>query len=429
MELEYITDIDFAEENLKVDEYEIPEDTPLTGNSQGTEESDNTNSVSTSQNNKSELKPGDKFYGTIPTNINGKNQKITDVFTVVSNDGKTMEVTDSKGNSHKTNPNRVEQKDLSKIMEQKRKEQEELAQKLKEDHERRMEEKRQREEFEAKAITFETLEPEVRLETLIDCGFNNIWLVGPAGSGKSTMVRNVSNKLDVPYLCISCGIGTSAAEFVGYKYPSREATKFSEFYTKPSIILIDEITALDAAVAQVLNAALANGEIETTTGLVHRHPECIIVATSNTFGTGANRQYVANNQLDASTIDRFVGATIEIDYSEEFESQYDDEVVDYVYDLRYCIKQNEMRRVASTRMIQAGQKLKSKFIREWKDVLIKNWSKSEKEILKEYIKSKELLSDNAIKKSRRKPKVINANVEVAPSSSSTSPNIETVCLN
>ena len=34
-----------------------------------------------------------------------------------------------------------------------------------------------------------------------------------------------------------------------------------------------------------------------------------------------------NNQLDASTIDRFVGAIIEVDYSKEYESQYDTEVV------------------------------------------------------------------------------------------------------
>lgn len=203
------------------------------------------------------------------------------------------------------------------------------------------------------------------------------------------MAREAANSLELPYLCISCGIGTSAAEFTGYKYPTREATNFAKYYAMPSIILVDEITALDPAVAQVLNAALANGEIETTTGLVKRDPNCIIIATSNTFGNGASRQYVANNQLDASTIDRFVGATIEIDYSEEYESQYDTEVVSYVKDLRNCIKQNEIRRVASTRMIQSGAKLRAKYIRDWKELLIINWTKSEKEILKQYLKKKQ----------------------------------------
>ena len=184
------------------------------------------------------------------------------------------------------------------------------------------------------------------------------------------MGNNLGKKLSREVLIISCGIGTSAAEFLGYKYPTREATKFSQFYSQPSVIVIDEITALDPAVGQVLNAALANGFIETTTGTVHRHPDCIIIATSNTFGNGANRQYVANNQLDASTIDRFVGAVIEVDYSVEFEAQYDEEVVNYVWDLRECIKQNDIRRVASTRMIQSGTKLKTSKLRDWKDLLI-----------------------------------------------------------
>ena len=210
---------------------------------------------------------------------------------------------------------------------------------------------------------------------------NNIWMVGPAGCGKSTIARNTAKELDVPYLCISCGIGTSATEFTGYKYPTREATKFAEFYAKKSIILIDEMTALDPSVAQVINAALANGEIETTTGTVLRHPECIIIATSNTFGNGADRQYVANNQLDASTIDRFTGAIIEVDYSVKYESQFDHEVVDYIYLLRNCI--------ASTRMIQAAEKMKKVGMLDWKYMLIINWSDTEKNIVKQYIQKVE----------------------------------------
>ena len=213
---------------------------------------------------------------------------------------------------------------------------------------------------------------------------NNIWMVGPAGCGKSTMARNVAKELDIPYLCISCGIGTSATEFVGYKYPTREPTKFAEYYAKKSIILIDEMTALDPAVAQVLNAALANDEIETTTGLVHRNPECVIIATSNTFGNGADRQYVANNQLDSSTIDRFVGGIIEVDYSSEYESKFDSEVLYYVWNLRKCIKQNALRRIASTRMIQAANRMKNIGIQDWKDLVIINWSESEKAIVKKF---------------------------------------------
>lgn len=235
-------------------------------------------------------------------------------------------------------------------------------------------------------FNFTSLEPDEKLRRTIEAGIKNIWMVGPAGCGKSTMARNVAEDMDLPYLCISCGIGTSATEFIGYKYPTREATRFGEFYAKPSIILIDEITALDPAVAQILNAALANDEIETTTGLVHRHSKCIIIATSNTFGFGCDRQYVANNQLDASTIDRFVGGIVEVTYSAKYESQYDDEVVAYVNLLRKFVAKTSVRKVLSTRMIQAGHNLKYHHFQDWAERLIVNWSENEKKQLEEWLK-------------------------------------------
>lgn len=378
---------DFSEVETK---QHVTEDQTGPGNENAIE---GENDIPTQNDNGKYLKPGDKFYGTITTNqvgsqrADGKksNAKITGTFTVKSNDGKTMEVTNNSGTTFKTSTNTVQTAPPKEILDQLRAKQEAKRQ-IEEQLKKELEDKA---EFERTSVSYLQLKPEQKLESLIDAGFNNCWLVGPAGSGKSTMVRNTANKMELPYLCISCGIGTSAAEFVGYKYPTREATKFSDFYTKPSIILIDEITALDPAVAQVLNAALANDEIETTTGLVKRHPECIIVATSNTFGNGASRQYVANNQLDASTIDRFVGATIEIDYSVDFEAQYDKEVVNYVNLLRKCIKQNEVRRVASTRMIQSGTKLKAKKFKDWKDLLTLNWTISEKKMLEMFLKKHE----------------------------------------
>ena len=231
-------------------------------------------------------------------------------------------------------------------------------------------------------FSLKPLKTEDRLERLYAMGIRNAWMVGPAGCGKSTMARNFAEAKGLPYLCISCSIGTSATEFVGYKYPTREGTSFAALYAKPSVLLIDEMPALDPSVAQVLNAALANDEIETTTGLVRRHKDCLIIATSNTYGRGADRQYVANNQLDSSTIDRFVGGILEVDYSKEYEERYDKEVVEYVNNLRNLIKANSLRRIASTRMVESGHKLKFSYVTDWKQVLIQDWGASEIEIVK-----------------------------------------------
>lgn len=327
-----------------------------------------------------DLEVGDKFFGSIATTIKKDGKKVRskpiDYWKVVEKDtcfGITFTVENDKGEKFKTSAGGISIKKANefekKLMETKKKLEKEL------------EEKKRKAEEEAKMIDVSKLNPEAQLKKVIEAGIHNVWMVGPAGCGKSTMARNVAKELDIPYLCISCGIGTSATEFVGYKYPQRESTKFAEFYAKPSIILIDEMTALDPAVGQVLNAALANGEIETTTGLVSRHPECIIIATSNTFGNGASRQYVANNQLDASTIDRFIGGIIEVDYSLEYESQYDTDVTNYVWKLRKIIKECNLRRIASTRMIQSGHIMKKAYFKNWKEMLITNWTDSEKQMV------------------------------------------------
>lgn len=223
---------------------------------------------------------------------------------------------------------------------------------------------------------------EEELLNLIKAGIKNIWLVGPAGCGKTTITKNVAKKLEVGMHVISCGLGTSSSEFIGYKYPARETTPFGEYYAMPSIILLDEFTALDPAVAQISNSALANGFIMTTNGKIERHEDCIIIATSNTFGQGANRQYVANNQLDASTIDRFIGGILEMDYSDAYESQYDSEVYTFVHKVREIIKNNALRRIASTRMLIEGCKLKANNVSHWQFRLLSNWTKAELDLLR-----------------------------------------------
>lgn len=423
IEIEYISDIEKDESvksNAKKQEQDSRLDTATTQtaasktteqNSQtkdqkeDTSKNDSDNSLVKPNINPKNLKPKDIFYGSIKFHsINGKilSKKGTDkkgIFMVLSSSvkgkrkqSKEFTLTDDTKNTYKVNSGAIKIENIKTRNKEFSKDEKNIKEKInklikeQEEKEHKQEEERSLKKMQ---FSFKSLESEDKLKKLIKAGMNNIWMVGPAGCGKSTIARNTAKELDIPYLCISCSIGTSATEFIGYKYPTREATKFAEFYAKKSLIIIDEITSLDPSVAQVINAALANNEIETTTGTVLRHPECIIVATSNTFGNGADRQYVANNQLDASTIDRFTGAIIRINYSKKYESQFDKEVRNYVYLLRKCIEVNSLRRIASTRMIQAGEKMKKIGISDWKELLITNWSDTEKKIVNAYIKTAE----------------------------------------
>ncbi|HAH24970.1 MAG TPA: hypothetical protein DCL77_14650 [Prolixibacteraceae bacterium] len=215
----------------------------------------------------------------------------------------------------------------------------------------------------------------------INAGIKNLWMVGPAGCGKTTICGIVGDMLDLPVTIIPCGAGASATTFLGYKYPERESTPFVGAFTQEGIIVLDEFTALEPQVAQIINGALANGELTATTGTFKRHENCIIIGTSNTFGNGADRMYVSNNQLDSSTINRFAGGIIKVDYSKEYESQFDTEVVNYVWKLRDIITKNSLRIVASTREIQAACLLKAAGMPNWKETLTITWTKDEKALI------------------------------------------------
>ena len=77
-----------------------------------------------------------------------------------------------------------------------------------------------------------------------------------------------------------------------------------------------------------------------------------VISAGNTFGLGADYEYVGRNQLDMASLDRF--AVVEIDYDKEIEKSValgDEELVDFVEDLRKSATDNGIRLVISYRGI------------------------------------------------------------------------------
>ena len=81
---------------------------------------------------------------------------------------------------------------------------------------------------------------------------------------------------------------------------------------------MDEMDGSLPAALIPFNAAFSNDVMDFPDGIVSRHPDFKAIAAANTFGRGADRQYVGRYQLDAATIDRY--AMLSWDYDAALES-------------------------------------------------------------------------------------------------------------
>lgn len=183
------------------------------------------------------------------------------------------------------------------------------------------------------------------------------YLVGPAGSGKTTLAEQVATVLDRKFYIESRV--TSEFKLLGFIDAAGHVvrTQFREAYEHGGVFLLDEVDASDPDALTAFNSALANGMAAFPDMLVRRHPDFVAIAAGNTFGRGADRQYVGRNQLDAATLDRF--CIIEVDYDEMLELELcgDPEWGRYVQKVRKAVELEKVRHVVSPRASIMGAKL------------------------------------------------------------------------
>lgn len=143
-----------------------------------------------------------------------------------------------------------------------------------------------------------------------------VFMVGPAGTGKTKGAEDAATALGLDFYAISVGSQTSKSDIFGYKDAQGHfhETAFYKAYVNGGVFLLDEADAGNANVLVGLNAALSNGYVFFPNGVMSKmHDDFRMVATANTYGNGASRQYVGRNQLDAATLDRFTVITWDID--------------------------------------------------------------------------------------------------------------------
>jgi cobaltochelatase CobS len=231
---------------------------------------------------------------------------------------------------------------------------------------------------------------------LIAEGHANIMLVGPAGTGKTTLANHAAKALDRQFAFISLSAGVTETHLFGRMLPQSDGTwayvesPFIRIYRNGGVFLFDEVDAADGNVMVSVNAALANGILcnPVTGEVIQRHADTLIITAANTYGRGGDMVYVGRNALDGATLDRFVLAKLLVCYDTDLE--YDlcktldqssaDQLFDWVRELRERIGQNRLRRVASTRLVEQAVKAMraGRTLEQVKGRFFQDWSADEK---------------------------------------------------
>lgn len=169
----------------------------------------------------------------------------------------------------------------------------------------------------------------------------NVYLYGPAGSGKNVLCAQVAKGLGIPFYYQNTVL--TKFDLSGFKNAvgDFEKTEFFEAFTKGGLFMLDEVDNSTAEAMVALNAALANGYYSFPgIGRVDVHPDFRCIAAGNTIGTGADSAYCGRYKLDASSRDRFCFEGI--DYCEEIEAAItagdDTGLLVFIHDLRKAVQ-------------------------------------------------------------------------------------------
>ena len=217
-----------------------------------------------------------------------------------------------------------------------------------------------------------------------------LYMAGPAGSGKTTLAKDLAESMGVPFYFISCTAGMSEAHLLGRMLfdGTYVPSDFVRAYEEGGVFLFDEIDAADNNTLLVINSALANGKLSIPNrkekAHAERHNNFICICAGNSWGNGTI-QYQGRTALDRAFLDRFAMSKLFIDYDADMEkllSKSFPEVAKSFQEFRGFLASKMIDKVVSTRTVVSavkdranGHKIQSimrAFITDWsKDEIIK----------------------------------------------------------
>lgn len=146
----------------------------------------------------------------------------------------------------------------------------------------------------------------------------NVWLAGPAGSGKTTAAQNVAKALGLPFYFN--GAIDNEYKLLGFTDAQGRIVSrpFREAFINGGVYLFDEVDASLPSAVLAFNAALANSHCDFPDGCFPKHKNFRAIGAANTVN-GQSTKYVGRMKQDAAFLDRFV--TLLWEYDEQLERE------------------------------------------------------------------------------------------------------------
>jgi hypothetical protein len=159
-----------------------------------------------------------------------------------------------------------------------------------------------------------------RLTRLASTGMN-LWLHGPAGTGKTHIACQIAEAIGKECVVQSICAQTPITFFAGFIDANGRyiETELYKKYTNGGVYILDEIDSGNPNTLSLLNATIENQAVAFPNGIAKRHPDFQVIACANTFGNGATEQYIGRNQIELPTQNRFIKQFVGYDESLELQ--------------------------------------------------------------------------------------------------------------
>lgn len=187
-----------------------------------------------------------------------------------------------------------------------------------------------------------------------------VFLTGPAGSGKNVICQQIAKTLGLDFYFSNAV--TQEYKLTGFTDANGifHESQFYKAFKNGGVFMLDEMDASIPEVLIILNAAIANKyfDFPAPIGYTEAHKDFRVIAAGNTFGNGADYDYVGRSQLDAASLDRF--AMVRIDYDSRIEeacAMGDSELLGFCRAFRRATQKAGVRTVVSYRAISRMAKL------------------------------------------------------------------------